>query len=95
MNTLIRFNLLIEEPEKKLFFTINRVEAKIAQLVIDHDFSTALDCLNDLIKPLNEFMDNVRINIDDPILRQNRLNLLKRCTDMYNQLCDFSKISNI
>ena len=59
--------------------TINRVDKEI-------------EALKSLTDPINTFLDAVRVNDEDPKIRQNRLNLLHLARTEIKKVADFDKI---
>ena len=63
------------------------------QALADHDFPRAFALLAQLRAPVDDFFDNVRVNVDDPQLRQNRLALCAALHSIMRQAADFSSIA--
>ena len=51
-------------------------------------------CCARLRAPIDDFFDQVRVNADDPALRENRLRLLRQTCRVLESVADFSKISD-
>ena len=51
-----------------------------------------IQALETLTDPINTFLDAVRVNDEDPKIRQNRLNLLNRARTEIKKVADFDKI---
>jgi len=56
------------------------------------EFKSMLDELSGFSVFINDFFDKVLVMDKDEKLRQNRINLIKCCLDMYFLYADFSKI---
>lgn len=69
-------NSLLQEPEEKiLYLSINQFRQKVGQAI---DVKTYLDLSSEMIPVVESFFEKVLVNIDDPKLKRNRLNLLTR-----------------
>ena len=51
-----------------------------------------LNTISSLHTPLNNFFDNVMVNVDDVKIKSNRLSILKKVLDTLKIYADFSKI---
>ena len=62
---------------------------KITKIKINNneDFFSSMECL---IDPIENFFNNVQINVKDINLRKNRLILLTKLKNQVNQISDFS-----
>ena len=80
-----------EPAEKKLAQALRMEDYK--QALADHDFPRAFALLAQLRAPVDDFFDNVRVNVDDPELRQNRLALCAALHSIMRQAADFSSIA--
>lgn len=83
---------LIESEEFELSSCIMTSFESIKQAVKNNHFSAALDELVSFVPPLNQFMDNVKINCDSSELRKNRLSLLVKVVSIFHLVADFSLI---
>lgn len=72
----------------KLMPAESDVEAALAQ----EDFSKSMQVLAQLRQPLDDFFDQVTVNVDDSAARGNRLRLLARIQEVMNNVADFSKV---
>ena len=57
-----------------------------------HRIDKEIEALETLTDPINAFLDAVRVNDDNPKIRQNRLNLLNRVRTEIKKVADFDKI---
>ena len=85
--------LLLEEAEKALFSAVNHAESEASQAVALQDFEGAMRALATLRAPVDAFFDAVMVNVDDEVVRANRLALLARIRAATGQVADFSKIA--
>jgi len=81
---------LLGAEELALFEQIESMHETVADLVAQGDYAAALNQLA-LLKPrVNNFFDNVMINVDDETLRRNRLALISQLRDLFLQIADIS-----
>ena len=86
----INNNLLKEQHEKILVDALDKVKNKIENE--QEDFKSVLHTISSLYNPLNNFFDNVMVNVDDVKIKSNRLSILKKVLDTLKVYADFSKI---
>ena len=90
INNFINKDLLKEQHEKILVDSLNKVKSKIDRE--QEDFKSVLNTISSLHTPLNNFFDNVMVNVDDFKIKSNRLSILKKVLDTLKLYADFSKI---
>jgi len=90
INNFIDKDLLKEQHEKILVDSLNKVKNKIENE--EEDFNSVLNTISNLHTPLNNFFDNVMVNVDDVKIKSNRLSILKKVLDTIKVYADFSKI---
>ena len=82
-----------ETPEEHALFTaLDHAEAKITPAMAAEDFTTAMAAMATLRAPIDAFFTATQINVDNPILRRNRLNLLHRIRALCGQVADLTKL---
>jgi len=86
-------NMLKAKEEKSLAKAIEHTTSVAGKAIERDDFETAMTALAELRVPVDAFFDNVTVNIDDPSLRQNRLQLLSKIRDVTLQVADFTRIA--
>ena len=86
----INKNLLKEQHEKILVDALDKVKNKIENE--QEDFKSVLNTISSLYNPLNNFFDNVMVNVNDIKIKSNRLSILKKVLDTLKVYADFSKI---
>ena len=86
-------NLLTEPAEKALLAAIDEASNTAAAAIRREDFTAAMTAMAALRSPVDAFFDGVTVNADDPLLRENRLNLLAQIRTATLAVADFSKIS--
>jgi len=90
INDFINKDLLKEQHEKILVDSLDKVKNKIENE--QEDFKSVLNAISSLYTPLNNFFDNVMVNVDDVKTKSNRLSILKKVLDTLKVYADFSKI---
>jgi glycyl-tRNA synthetase beta chain len=84
--------LLVHQLEKHLWNTIQVTIADAELQVKAEDFVAAMDSLSRLRPAVDAFFDKVKVNDDDPKIRENRLKLLNEIRSATRAVADFSKI---
>jgi glycyl-tRNA synthetase beta chain len=67
-----------------------KVEASVA--VMNEDFESAMSFMATLRPAVDAFFDKVKVNDDDPTVRENRLKLLNEIRSATRLVADFSRI---
>ncbi|WP_431201808.1 glycine--tRNA ligase subunit beta [Bradyrhizobium betae] len=80
------------DEEKALAKAIGEVTAEASAAVAKEDFAAAMTAMAKLRPPVDAFFDKVRVNDDDPKVRENRLKLLNEIRSATRAVADFSKI---
>jgi glycyl-tRNA synthetase beta chain len=78
--------------ETKLNNALNAVQPQIADALLNQNFEAAFLALAPLKEPVDAFFDGVMVMVDDETLRSQRLALLKKVQDIFDQVADFSKL---
>ncbi len=84
--------VLVAPEEKALFVELATASEMIRAEVARERFVEAMGVMARLRGPVDAFFDKVKVNDDDPKLRENRLKLLSRLRETLHQVADFSKI---
>jgi glycyl-tRNA synthetase beta chain len=87
-------NLLKEQAEISLFNALNVVRPNADELFEDGDYTASLQELALLKLPIDDFFDNVMVNVDDQALKTNRLGLLAILHQTMNRVADLSKLAS-
>ena len=90
ISDFINKDLLKEQHEKILVDTLDKVKNKIENE--QEDFKSVLNTISSLHTPLNNFFDNVMVNVDDIKIKSNRLSILKKVLNTLKIYANFSKI---
>ncbi len=86
---------LLRAPEERaLHAALVRAEAEIARALAAEDFAGAMRALAATRPVVDAFFDRVRVNVDEPDLRANRLLLLDRLRRVFERIADFSRIED-
>ncbi len=80
--------------EKALAKAIEQVKAEASAAVASEDFAGAMSALAKLRPAVDAFFDKVKVNDDDPKVRENRLKLLNEIRAATRAVADFSKIQD-
>ena len=78
--------------EKALADAIDLVKVEASVAVMNEDFASAMSCMATLRPAVDAFFDKVKVNDDDPKVRENRLKLLNEIRSATRAVADFSKI---
>lgn len=81
-----------EAAEKALFTALDAAEAAIAPAMKTEEFGQAMAEMAKLRAPIDAFFTAVQINVDNQILRRNRLNLLSRIRQICLSVADLTKL---
>ena len=83
---------LAEEKALAAAIDLAKVEAGVA--VMNEDFASAMGAIAKLRPAVDAFFDKVKVNDDDPKVRENRLKLLNEIRATTRAVADFSKIQD-
>lgn len=81
------------EAERELLEATNRVGREIASRMESRQYEQVLQELVGLKGAIDRLFDEVMVLVDDARLRENRLHLLARVSELFEWYADFSKIS--
>lgn len=87
-------SLLKEQSEKNLHRNITDADQDITATMDSDDYKPAVEVCARLRSPIDDFFDQVRVNVEDADLRDNRLRLLRQTCRTLDRVADFSKISD-
>ena len=83
---------LAEEKALSDAIDLARVGASVA--VMNEDFASAMEAMAKLRPAVDAFFDKVKVNDDDPKVRENRLKLLNEIRATTRAVADFSRIQD-
>ncbi len=86
-------NLLVEKAEKDLFIFSSQLYEQIKFQINHNQFDKYLKSCVDFKEPIEDFFENVLVNVDETDLRNNRIFLLSYVHSIMNQLVDLSLVS--
>lgn len=89
-SNVVRNLLSIDELE--LYDAFNKIEDKVDTYINKKEYDKALNELGHLSDPINRYLDNVMVMVDDDNIRNNRLALIKLIRDKSLNICDLSLI---
>ena len=81
-----------QKEETELYEALGRAKAAIDSALEKEAYSKAMAALSVLRKPIDIFFDEVTVNSDVPVERENRLRLLKEIRDTAGRIADFEAI---
>jgi glycyl-tRNA synthetase beta chain len=85
--------LLREDAERVLFGTVNALRPEVDSLLAGHDYTGALTRLAGARAAVDRFFDEVMVMTDEPLLRNNRLALLRSLGELMNRVADLSRLA--
>ncbi|MDR7870166.1 MAG: glycine--tRNA ligase subunit beta [Tissierellaceae bacterium] len=85
---------LLPEQGIELYDSYNTIEEKVLNLIEKKEYDKALDTFVSLKEPIDNFLDNVMVMVEEEDLRNSRLGLLRKIYDTMMLVCDLSKIVN-
>ena len=88
----INLTACVEPAEKALAEAVLALRTEVQPLIAQGDYTAVLDKLANLRAPVDSFFDNVMVNAEDPVLRQNRLAILNTLQGLFLQVADISAL---
>jgi glycyl-tRNA synthetase beta chain len=82
------------DEERALAKAIDQVKTEAGAAVAREDFAAAMTAMAKLRPAVDAFFDKVKVNDDDPKVRENRLELLNEIRAATRAVADFSKIQD-
>ena len=86
----INLTACVEPAEKSLAEAVLALRTEVQPIIAQGDYTAVLDKLANLRAPVDSFFDNVMVNAEDPVLRQNRLAILNTLQGLFLQVADIS-----
>jgi glycyl-tRNA synthetase beta chain len=86
---------LTEAAERALADSLSAVQARVDPLLRASDFTPALAAMAELQPVIDAFFDKVMVNVDDPVVRDNRLALLQKLRELFLRVADISLLQNV
>ena len=91
-NNVINEALFTLDEDKALYNTYVVVAKDVETALNNKDYKTAIDKMQELTAPINNFFDNVMVMDKDEQIKNNRLALLKNIDTLIKSIADFGKI---
>ncbi len=85
-------SLLKENTEKALAESIQSVTETVKPMLAQFDYTSALQRMAALREPVDAFFDQVMVMVDDEQLRLNRLALLRKVRNLFQEVADVSRL---
>ncbi|MFW6237760.1 MAG: glycine--tRNA ligase subunit beta [Halanaerobiales bacterium] len=85
-------NFFKSMEERNLYSACREVEEKVLKPGSDFDYTHNFRVLSELVEPVHEFFENVRVMSNDDSVRNNRLDLLQKVLGLMSLLGDLTKI---
>jgi len=82
------------DEEKTLAAAIDEAKREASAAVAKEDFAAAMAAMAKLRPAVDAFFDKVKVNDDDPTIRENRLKLLNEIRAATRTVADFSRIQD-
>ena len=82
--------LCVEPAEQVLAQSVLSLAKEVQPLIAQGEYTAVLDKLAGLRQPVDNFFDNVMVNVEDAKLRQNRLAILNTLQGLFLQVADIS-----
>jgi glycyl-tRNA synthetase beta chain len=86
-------DLLEQMAERELNTALNIVRHLAETAFENGDYTASLQALAALKAPVDAFFDHVMVNVDDPVLKANRLALLNQLHRTMNRVADLSRLA--
>ncbi len=86
----VNTDLLVDPKEQALAAALETLSARARLYLAQDEYTEALTCLAELRELVDAFFEDVMVNVEDPALRNNRLNLLKSLRDQFLEVADIS-----
>ncbi len=88
----VNLELFTEEAELELLQAFKKIRGEFENHADNREYGEALRLIITLIKPIDDFFDNIMVMVEDADIRNNRLGLLKSIADMMNRIADLGLI---
>ena len=90
----VNTGLLTETAERKLSETLQVLHGQVAPLLKSGNYTEVLKRLAELRPAVDEFFDKVMVMVDDSAVRNNRLALLNRLSNLFLHVADISRLQS-
>lgn len=86
--------LFEQDAEKALFEALEAVEPQVQALYADAAYTDVLKLMAPMKAPVDQFFEDVMVNVENDQIRQNRLALLARLHRTMNLVAELSRLAN-
>lgn len=87
-------SLFVEAQEKALYQALSVLTEEVQPLLVHHAYTEVLLKLASLQQPIDDFFDHVMVNVDDAMLKQNRLAILHQLRRLFLTVADISVLQS-
>ena len=91
----VNLNYFEMDEERSLQKALEKVKLELSSSIGVEDFTGAMSALSKLRAPVDLYFDKVTVNVERPVLRENRLKTLASIVTTMYQIADFSKVQAI
>ena len=91
-DTKIDESLFDNEYEKNLYSFLQDCEPKIKAEIMAKNYAGSLEILASMSSPIASFFDNVMVKVDDQAVANNRLSLLSKTKQLFDQIAKFDQL---
>jgi glycyl-tRNA synthetase beta chain len=91
--TTVSTEHLVDAPEIALHQSLGDVQKQVEASLQVADYAAAMAALASLRSPIDNFFDQVMVNVDDDTLRLNRLALLGEVRSLFLRLADLAELA--
>ena len=92
-STRVDARKLENDVERRLNELSNAVGEQIEEMIAGREYRRALESFAAMAPELETFFDEVMVMVDDPDLRNSRLDLLRTLDGLMNQVADLSRLA--
>lgn len=89
----IESDLFVEAEEKDLYRQYGEILGRVEENFQNHNYLPALEAIVSLKDPIDSFLDNVVVMVDEEDVRKNRLKLLQEVSTLIEPVMDIADIA--
>ena len=89
----IEADLFVEAEEKELYRQYSEISDRVEENFQNHNYLPALEAIVALKDPIDSFLDNVVVMVDEEDVRKNRLKLLQEVSTLIEPVMDIADIA--
>lgn len=83
-------DLLVEDAEIKLLRSLEEIKGTIGPMLLESNYSLALQSLGELRRDIDEFFTDVLVNCEEKEIRENRMAILWQLRSLFSTVADIS-----